>query len=408
MGFTDLFKKKAIELPSENIGGIPVFRGHDPNAAFKGRTVSNMAQAEAWFHGGNLPGQKDWYLLNKDQINRPAAEIVSQIVEQERVSNVLLTSCNVQQNLIRTPKNATVTYGLGYGLHTDRAREGMGLVRSWGEGVVVSQGDTSKIFTKSAMMAEMERRGLDTSVLASFHQTGLKGESLGSSTAIGVFSDATGKQRISVNAAAQTAEEVMKYSLPMEEAPHIAAAFGRDISFSTAGKSFSSLAEANQVLTESLKGKSRMANAAAGFLQRAGIGAKPLSVAVAGETIAAEATEVAAVEKSAGRAFGGKSYAGILIGGVLALGAAITVKGWKQINDVEDEHHNQKPWNYKVPSLYQAPIQGPNETFSINRSHQDHPEGSTEISFHDAQINHAGIEEAFTKHLKYGLARSSR
>lgn len=279
-----LFGKKSgnLGLVRETMDGVSVFRGHDANNAFKNRQVSRMAEAEAWFHGGNLPGRSEWYLLNQDRVNKPASEIVNQIVQQEKVQSVMLTSCNVGKNLIPTPHGATVTYGLGYGLHDGRTRAGISDTRSWAEGVVVSKGKTASIYTRSAVQAELERRGMDLSQIAKVRQIGLKGEFIGEASPIGTFLDAQGKQRISVNAAGRTAEEVMKYSLPIEEAPAITAALGRETLFSAGGKSFNSLETATEGLTQSIRARSKTTNAAADFLQRAGIRPVVGSVSVEG------------------------------------------------------------------------------------------------------------------------------
>ncbi len=405
MALMDLFKKKAAQLDKEVIAGIPVFRGHDPNKAFANRTVSQLAEAEGWFHGGTLPGQKDWFLLNKEQINRPATEIISQIVEQERVSKVLITSCNIGQTVVRTPKGATVTYGLGYGLHTDRVREGLSPVKAWGEGIVVSEGETARIFTKSALQAEMERRGMDVSSLSTFKQRGLRGEALGESTAIGTFLDPSGKQRITLNAAAQSTEEVMKFSLPIEEAPSLTAAFGRDISFSAAGKSFGSLEEASTALAGSLKSRSKTAAAASSFLERAGIAPRPLSVAVAGEHVAVEG-----IEAAAGRQFKPSSYAGILLAGVLAIGGSFVMKGWKTLNASIDDNQQQQnqPHGYNIPPSHNAPLHGGQEHFSIRKTFAASPEGTTKITLDDAQLDHAAVDRSFSAHMRGGLAYGRR
>lgn len=109
---------------------------------------------------------------------------------------------------------------------------------------------------------------------------------------------------------------------------------------------------------------------------------------------------------SNGGLFGGVSYVGILTTGVLALGAAITLKGWKAANEAVDT--TQGGYQYSVPPTPTAPLHGNNDVFSIHRTQTQGPDGSTRLHIDDAELNHMAVDEAFTKHLKYGLAHSSR
>jgi hypothetical protein len=263
--------KQEMDLSQEMINGVHVYRGFDSNSAFKEQAVTRLAEAEIWAHG-SLKGQ-DWHLLGAAKTAQPTADVVRQVIQQEKVGSVLIDSCNAARSVIPTPQGATVTYGLGYGVASNQQREGMGAVRSWLDAVVVSEGDTAKIYSKSAVQAELGRRGLDPRGLPTNKLRTVKGDFLeGDTSTLGVFKTAAGETRLTAHPVGQSAGEVMKYSMALDEAPSITLRHGKGgPTFEVGSKSFSSFEEASSSLTQSIRAKTQASAGVNHLLQSAGI-----------------------------------------------------------------------------------------------------------------------------------------
>lgn len=371
-----LFRKSALE--SEISEGVSVFKGVDPKGVFAGRKASGIAPTEIWMHGANDSGSL--FLTNALDRDVAASSVVKQVAEQEKVSSVLLAACNIDNSLVTAPVGTKLTYGFGLGRHGSIDRNGIGAVRGWDEAVAIAEGDSTRIFPKQALQSELQRRGMS--------MEGLPGHAEGLST-VGVFRTDAGETRLTANAWARHTEGVMDYSLALEEAPSIIARPGRGGTvYEHSGRSFNSYQEASESLTSSIFDR--------GAIGRSSASMSPRELAMASAT-----------DAGGGRGFSATSYTGILAAGALALGASITIQGWKMVSDAVDSPGTPN-WQYRVPQTHQAPMGGTPEQFSIRRAQIQSPDGTTDVHFDDAQLDHAGIDEAFTKHLKYGFSQSSR
>jgi hypothetical protein len=101
----------------------------------------------------------------------------------------------------------------------------------------------------------------------------------------------------------------------------------------------------------------------------------------------------------------GASYKGILMGGALLAGAAIVFGGWKAFTSMGDSPQQTAPQSFGSP--HRAPIQGQQEAHSVDRVAQQPVGGTTSLEINDADLDMHGVDQAFTRHLKSGFARTS-
>lgn len=390
--------KEDLGLAAETRNGVRVFRGVDPNDAFRGQTVTHLAEAEIWAHGAPKGPSREWNLLGVGKTTQPTADVVRQLIAKEKVQSVLIDSCNVERSVIPTPQGAQVTYGLGYGVASSQEREGIGAVRSWLDAVVVSEGDTAKVYPKAAMQAELERRGLDTRGLPTHKLRTVKGDFLeGDTSTLGVYRTAAGETRLTAHSIGQTTEEVSQYSLALHEAPAITLRHGKNgPSFETGGKSFSAFEEASASLTQSIQARSRASAGASRLLQSAGLVESEATVLKSFDTAGQVAQNVA---KETRGAFHGPALLGILAAGVLVAGGLMLHHGHAADPTPASNQHPSPEPRHKKHEQHETATQ-------VESRQGGTPRSNTKIRLSDADFNMDEVDRMFTAHLQRGYAVS--
>jgi len=219
---TAKFKKESHQdlFPGIDMqGAVRVLKAADAPGAQKGRRVANLAEVEVWAHGFGAKGVTDrvqrWQANIVLGQNRPVQELLHAVAKEMEVNSVLLSCCNIERQLVAAPAGTNAFYGLGLGYHnkyeTGRmAGSRLGGAFAWEHAVAVAEGETSKIYTKGALYQALQEKNLLPAALED-------------RAVIGIFKDPQGKVRLGANVLAQTEQDILASSLPIEQVPHITA-----------------------------------------------------------------------------------------------------------------------------------------------------------------------------------------
>jgi hypothetical protein len=163
--------------------------------------------------------------------------------------------------------------------------------------------------------------------------------------------------------------------------------------FRAHGQSFASMAEAEESLIGKILPGRTKAAASNMWADAAGYAAQEMSLAEQGTAALSQMK--------------GASYKGILMGGALLAGAAIVFGGWKAFQSLTDGSPDSSSGQPGTPNFHRTPVQASQEGHTIDRTAQQQVGGYTTLEINDADLDMAGVDQAFTRHLKSGFARTS-
>ena len=426
-------------LQAEANEGVRVLRGYDPGGkAQAGRMPSHLAQLEIWAHGGADEKNKGvWSLLAANRSQTPVQKVVEEVVKQEKVNNVLVSCCNLENAIMTAPKGANVIQGLGLGYHRSvrdplRRQAGFGGTYGWQNAVVIHDAAGSRIYSKTALQAQLHKMGRLPMDTIQAHE----------SSTINIFREMGGGTRLGVIPGDYTREEIMKASLPIGEVPHVTMekpkfGLGKTKFVTPGGEKFDTWEEASRTLTRQMGTVPKIGQLKHSELHSGPVSAEEITKAVVGKeaaspvsmkggnqlskvsTLASEvSTQVSTAEamveghalKNAKSGFKIKNLG--IAAGVAALGAAVIWAGVgaaKMASNSLDggSRHQSGTFHQHEAGFDKDQMEQFISSTSVRTRNAPTPSLSTNVQVEDADLDMDHVDRMFTNHFKTGYAYST-